>query len=252
MLIDTTTTETASNLESRIAGLNAKIVVASNVGSTVAYSANGLILRSKESVVTTEYRGLTKAAAEKLLTLSDNDVSTTIYYKKIGSGDEYAAVGVSVGLKSDYTMSRVNDSNTFVVTRVDTTYSAADDGGWSSVRPSSSGTGVVTSKSKRSSHVCDFDGDALYSYQEDTTTEFRFLTQSEAVQKVAAEASDTVTETMFKHDIEYQGQTMVGFWIKVQTGTRKVAAARYVDADHGFTVTVNQTTLTASGTGFYT
>lgn len=251
MLFDTTSSETAAQLEARLATAGVKVVVASDVGVSVAYSANGLILRAREEVVNTEYRGLTQAAAEKLLTLYSNSVTTVIYYKRIGTGDEYAAVGVSSGSKSEYSMTRVGDSLAFVVTRVDTTYSAADTSGWSTTRPSSSGTGVVTSKSKRSSRVYTYNGDPLYSFQEDQTTEYRFLSQSEAASKVSSEASDTVMNVTYKHNTTVEGQTIIGASVVVQVGTRKVPTMRYIDADHGFAVTVNQTTYSASGTNWY-
>lgn len=252
MFIDTTSGETAAALETRIVNEKQKVFVSKNSGISLAYSANGLVLRQKEDVETHEYRGLSQAAAVKLLSLASNAVTSTIYYKAIGSNGDVAAVGIQTGTVVDLTVSRDGDSGVFTVTRVDTTYSAASTAGWDTTRPASSSTGVVTSKSKRSNRVYTYNGDSIYSYQETTTTEYRFLTQAEAASKVSAETSDSVGYTTYKHDATVSGSTIVGATVAVQTGTTKTASSRYVDADRGFTVTVNATTYTASGTNWYT
>ena len=240
-----TTGETANGLLTRLQGLELEVPKSSHSSTSIAYSANGLILRQFEGVAITEYRGLTKAAADLLCTLGSDTTQTTIYYKQIGTSDEYAAVGITTGGRTEYAASRANEANGWIVTKTEQTFSAAASTGWSTTRPSgATSTGIQTGKNSATAIVYTAEGDTLYATHTTTTTEYRFLSKSEADTKVANETSDSVAITAFTHS----GTLIVTVY--AQTGTVKTASSRYIDAERGYTVTVETTTHSASGTNW--
>ena len=236
--------ETAAALKTRLENLGAYVPLTHTPSaSTIAYAANGLILRQVQSVTVGEYRGLTQAAAEKLASLSSDNTNTTIYYKGIGKSpySEYAACGVTTGTKTDYVASRANEAEAWKVTRTETVYSAGATNGWSTTRPTTATTsGIVTGHSSSSSYLFAYNGSPIYSTETSTTTEFRFLTKAEAESKVSQNNTNNTQMGRWR----YGSSTFYAYTWK---GTVKSATSRYIDSDNGYTVTVTEKTLSASG-----
>lgn len=246
MWIDKLTGENASALATRLAGLKDEISTSSRTSKSIAYSANGLIIRQQETVTTVEYRGLTKAAADLLCTLGSDTTTSTVYYKQIGTSSEYAAVGITSGTKTEYSATRANEANGWTVTKTTQTFGAANANGWTTTRPSgSTTTGIQISKDLRKSFVFVFDGDQFQSSQQTTVTEYRFLTSAEADTLIANNSSNNVQMKTFIH---YNNELKIyDAWSSAQKGTNKSASKRYVDAANGYTVTVTETVFDASG-----
>jgi len=236
--------ESGSSLLNRIRAHGLEVETGRNTASSLAYSANGLVLRQKETVVTTEYRGLTADAAKKLEELDRDETGTTIYYKAIGLSHEFAAVAITTGTKIDYMPRRDDEGDAWVCIKTEVEYSAGQTDGWSTTRPQSSSTGVQVSKDMRKSLVWD----SLYAVETTTVTEYRFLTKAEADTKVSQNTSNGVEMHAYK---KYTQETEVGAWCYAQCGTNKTASARYVNAENGYTVTVTQSDFSAEGTNWH-
>lgn len=252
--IDKLTDESASNLKTRLEGLNACIVLSGTPGASfVAYSADGLILRQVVSTVVTEYRGLTRHAAALLSTLTSDDTTRTIYYHGIGAYtgtgshriySEYVACGVTTGVKHDYAAARANEADGWKVVHTQTTYSAGATNDWTTTRPSAATTsGIVTGRSSSSSYLYAYNHNPIYTTETSTTTEYRFLTKSEAETMV----SQNNTNNTQMNKWLYGSSTVYAYAWK---GTAKTATSRYIDADNGFTVTVTEKTVSAQGTNW--
>ena len=249
--IDKNSGETAAALKTRLEGLGAYIAMShAPSASSIAYCANGLILRQVQAVETVEYVGLTKDAAYLLATLSSDATTTTIYYhglgSKTGSGSsatysEYAACGVTTGAKTDYVASRANAADGWKVTATTTTYTAGATTGWTTTRPTAATTtGIETGRTPSSAYLFAYNNNPIYSTEQTITTEYRFLTKAEADTKVA---NNNTNNTVMGRWL-YGTSTVYAYTWK---GTVSSAVSRYIDHDNGYTVTVTTKTLGASG-----
>lgn len=215
-------------------------------GSTIAYSANGLILRQKEDEVVFECRGLHQDAAALLLDLQSDQTQTTTYYKAVGDNGEYAVVGIVTGTKTTVVGHRVNEAGAWNVTITTLTFSATDASGWTTSRPSAAtAVGIITDHQKTATRIdvlwkspgsdaCA----ALYQNEETETREFQFLTHEEAVAKVNQYISDRTGQAKVIQ-IDYD-TTHRGFAIKDYTSYK--VSARYVSPERGWTVVLISTT----------
>lgn len=241
-LITSPTTETAAAFETRLAEIGDKVKTSYSFGYTIAYSANSLILRQKLEVTEYEYRGLDQAAAEKLVTLNADNVSTTVYYKSFGSNGDCAVVGLEVGTRSKLSAQRDGDSRMWTVRRTDETLSAYSTSGWTTTRPAASGTGVQTGKRSSGTVVARYQsGSTVYSLtsiETVTTTRYRFRTKAEA---------DTLVANNTQNNSRYISVSKSGIYVAVLDGTDKSAQMQYIDGDFGFVVDVTQTTYTHTG-----
>ena len=241
-LITTTSSETAATLESRIATAGAKRKISNTAGYAVAYSANSLILRQKTEVVEFEYVGLSQGAAEKLVTLNSDSVTTTIYYKSFGANGDCAAVGIETGTRTKYNATRDGESRMWTVRRTDETLSAYSTSGWSTTRPSNSGTGVEISKRSNATIVARYQsGSTVYSLvstETVTVTRYRFRTKTEATTLVTNNTSAGAS---------YTSVNKSGVYVAVLDGTNKSANMEYIDNDYGYVVDVTTTVYTHSG-----
>lgn len=243
-LIAAEATASATLAAIRTAGL--EVETGRNSATSIAYSANGLTLRQKETVTTTEYRGLTKAAAQQLEDLetaaSDTTASVT-YYHQIGDTSDYATVSLMTGGKVDYVPRREDEGDAWTCVKTETAYEAVGAGtgsGWTTTRPSgAASTGVQISKDMRKTWIWS----NFYAVETTTVTEYRYLTLSEANAKV----SDNTSNNVQMHT--YTASSGLA-WCYAQAGTAKTAAARYVDAENGYTVTVTQTDYSGEGSGW--
>lgn len=95
-----------------------------------------------------------------------------------------------------------------------------------------SGIGHVVSKSSSRTFVFSFAGAVLYQTETTTVTEYQYLTQAEADQKVA----DNTADASYVRVSKSSGGITV--YRDVKSGTQKTASSRYVDAENGFTVSV--------------
>ena len=196
--IDKQTNETAAQLKTRLGNINDFFKTSLQSGSTIAYSANGLILRQREEVKTEECRGLTEAAATLLKGLDSDGTTSIIHYKAIGSNGEYAAVGIITGTKVTVSAFRANEAAGWNAVITTVTFSATDADGWTTTRPSSaSSTGIVIDYEKTAerlssvlknggSTAADYGIAVLYQNAAITTREYRLLTQDEAATLVAS------------------------------------------------------------------
>ena len=251
MWIDTTSSETAANLETRLKGLNAEVPLTSHAPTSIAYSANGLILRQRESVTVSEFRGLTKAAADKLATRSDDTTTTTIHYKAISESGGYAAVAITTGSKTDYVPSRANEADGWHVTKTVTVYSAAAATGWSTTRPTAATSGIVVSEDADKQFLANSLGTSIFQNTSTVVKEYPFLTYAEAQAKVAAEKQ--AGSRVYDVQVATAWSTAEGVtaWKNVTVrggsptsqkhGTDKVPTLRYDGPERGWVVTVTET-----------
>lgn len=242
-----TPTETAAHLRTRLQSYSGEPEVDTESGSasTIAYSANGLILRQKESVDVTEYRALTEAAAKKLKDLEYDSSVRTIYYHELPGGGDWVACGITTGSKLEVKASRVNEADGWRAVLTTTTYTADDAYGWSTIRPSgATSTGIEISREPKKEYLYKAEGDTIFTNEEAVVVQYKFLTLAEARQLVAANTSNTTSFRSYSHNGTFT--VSVSAW----SGTIKTAREHYVDAENGYTVEVTTRTFGASGTNW--
>ena len=244
-----TSTEDAAHLRTRLKAYAGEPEVDTESGSasTIAYSANGLILRQKESVDVTEYRALTEAAAKKLKGCEYDDTVRSIYYHELPGGGDWVACGITTGTKTEVKASRVNEADGWRAVFTTTTYAAADASGWSTVRPSgATSTGIEISREPNREYLYKADGDTIFTNEDAVVVQYKFLTLSEARQLVAANTSNTTYFRTYVHGAAPGIVVSVNAW----TGTIVNAREHYVDSENGYTVEVTTRTFGASGTNW--
>lgn len=245
--IDTTATETAAQLRTRLQAYDGEPEVDTESGSasTIAYSANSLILRQMESVEVTEYRALTEAAAKKLKALEYDNSVRTVYYHELPGGGDWAACGITTGSKLAVKASRVNEADGWRAVFTTTTYAAADASGWSNTRPSgATTTGIEISREPKVEYLYKAEGDTIFTNEEAVVVQYKFLTLAEARALVAANTTNTTSFRTYTH----RGTLIVS--VSAWTGTIKTAREHYVDSENGYTVEVTTRTFGASGTNW--
>ena len=244
--IDKQTGETAQQLLTRLTALGDYVSTSRHGGSSIAYSANGLILRQREQENIKEIRGITEAAATLLEDLKTDNTQSQSYYKAIGDNGEYAVVGLTIGTKVEVNSGRANEGGAWTATITEKTYTAEDASGWTTTRPStatttgivsdySQGTKRISTKafgtSKAYSEIC-----VLYENFIRKTRTFMFLTQTEAEAKVTALNSTVAGEPVAARISWVDGLSSQTAFGHVKNYTTKVAAARYVSAERGWEV----------------
>ena len=95
-----------------------------------------------------------------------------------------------------------------------------------------SGIGQVVSKSSSRTFVFSYAGAVLFQTETTTVTEYRYLTQAEAAQKVA----DNTADSSYVRVSKSSGGVTV--YREVKSGTQKTASASYVGKERGWTVSV--------------
>ena len=246
--IDKRTNETAAQLKTRLSGMADFFTTSLHGGSTIAYSANGLILRQREDVKTEECRGLTEAAALLLKGLESDNTSSVIHYKAVGDNGEYAVVGLVFGTKVTVSALRANEAAGWIATISTVTYSADSADGWTTTRPSSaSSAGVVIDFQQTSerlysalataSTAAGYGIAVLYQNADITTREYRFLTQAEAASLVSTLNASHIGAASVAQ-ITVGGVTPK---VEFKNYTLKKASARYVSPESGWTVTCIET-----------
>ena len=251
--IDTTSSETAAQLRTRLQAYTGEPEVDTESGSasTLAYSANGLILRQRESVDVTEYRALTEQAAKKLKQLEYDNSVRTVYYHELPGGNDWVACGITTGSKLEVRASRVNEADGWRAVFTTTTYAAADASGWSTTRPSgATSTGVEISRESTQEYHWSVNGSSIFRTETVVVVQYKFLTLAEAKNLVAANTSDNTSYETYKYDV--WGPGMPGAYATIRTGTIKTAREHFVDWENGYTVEVTTRTLGASGEGWHT
>jgi len=254
-LIDkSSASETAEHLLARLqtAAVDVEVETGCNTSTSVAYSANGLILRQRETVTTTEYRGLTKAAAKLLEGLDSDNTTTAIWYKQIGDSGDYASVSITTGTRVDYVPSRVDEGDCWQVVKTETDYGAAATDGWTTTRPTVSSTGIVVSESTNKTFICyDAFGNGIFQNEKTVIREYPFLTYAEATDKVSDQIAAgsrvydvrIVTEWSSSEGIKaYKNVTVRGGTpASTNHGIDKVPSIRYDGPERRWVVTVTET-----------
>lgn len=198
--------------------------------STIRFSAYGLILRQTELVMTTEYRGLSKLAAHKLMELKSDSTTQTTYYAAAATAPENAvAVSVLTGTKTIVSAYRSNEGGGWKAVKTVTTYGMAGSSAWSTTVPASASSGILES------YTCSTD---VFSYQDGNnntqrrtayhpraTKRYPFQTLAQAQALVAAKTGNTMA-----YDSVFQ----------IMTGTSTSATYRHVGDAEGYTVTVER------------
>lgn len=241
-LITSPGTESAADFLARLQGAGLEIKTGEQIGIAIAYSANSLILRQKQTKTDYEYRGLDQSAAEKLATLSSDTTTTTVYYKSFGSNGDCAVVGIPTGTKIDYIATRDGESRMWSVRKTVDEYAVASSSGWSTTRPANSGNGVILSKNSVGTIVARVTSGsntyALVSIESTTVTRYRFRTYTEANTLVS---NNTYDNTRYADVSKYSVHAFV------LDGSQKSAHMQYVDGDYGFTVDVTEKNYTHTG-----
>ena len=243
--IDKTSGETAAHLLSRLQALNDHVFVRLDSGTTIAYSANGLILRQRETVEEKECRGLTEAAAHLLVDLESDTTATAIYYKAVGTNGEYAVVGIQTGSKTVVAVRRSSEGGSHTATITTIAYEAASADGWTTTRPSTAASdGIQTNYQVTTERLYTAVVNAtsspgvavLCQNCAITTRQYLFLTQQEATEKTAslnAARSGGGYIAIFQYTI---GGATTTYSKEVRALTSHLAHMTYVSAERGWTV----------------
>lgn len=212
-------------------------------------------IRQKETEEVTEYRGLTKDTAQKMVAVTDSTTQTT-YYKQIGS--EVYSITVLSGTKTEISAARNDESDGWHATKRVITYSTEPDltssktaNGWSTTYPTTgTSEGRQVSYSSSTSPVTYYWGASLFSKKEVTTTEYSGLTQAAAQSLVQSKTSSTVAQKIYQC-LSYttnQGDTArLSGWCYAEctVGTNVYGSAQKVSDTEGYRVTITTEVWTA-------
>lgn len=199
--------------------------------STIRFSAYGLILRQTELVMTTEYRGLSKLAAHKLMELKEDSTTQTTYYAAAATSQENAvAVSVLTGTKTSVSAYRSNEGGGWKAVKTVTTYGMAGSSAWSTTVPASASSGVLESYNISTEVFTYQDGNhntqRFTAYHPRAVKRYPFQTLAQAQSLVSSKTGNTMT-----YDTVFQ----------IMKGTNTSATYRYVGDAEGYTVTVERT-----------
>lgn len=251
---DTTSSETAAQLRARLVADGFFVNISDETGSVILYHNGSSPLKQGERNTCGEYRGLTEAAARKLVDLTSDDSTTVIYYAQKASGGagngKYVACAAKSGSVTTYKAVRNGESLEWICRVSTVTYSATGTG-WSTTKPSDASTGIEVSKTKTTWGVPYGNGLVALQHKTVTETEYQFLTYNEAV--AICTSSDTTITTNHTYTglkMVYTATNPAGVsrnytWnYTTQAGTNVSATMKYVDEVRGWTV--NKTTTVIS------
>lgn len=225
--------------------------------STILFAKSGAtVIRQIETVTVVEKRGMTKANAQALATVTDTTTQTA-YYATIDG--ESHSINVMSGSKTERTASRSNEAEGWTVVEKTTIYSTVPDidnqafsDVWKTSRTATSASGMEVSYDK-SIATCMAKSDCtLYSVKTTTVTEYRNLTLSAATTLVDINTTSSVVQKTMHLKIrliEGRESWYNSAWYVIQKGTEKRASSRQVSATEGYTVTMTETVYSWSQSG---
>jgi len=222
-----------------------EVPISKSVGQSVAFSAFGILLKQREVVEVTEYRGYAdddtaKDEADEMF--ADSSAITTLYHATTGGG--FVMASVLTGTMTTAVAHRANEANMWVVTKTKTTYSynAPTGSAWTTTRPAA-GDGFVTGISRSVKVLTEVQGNALRATESASTKEWRGCTAAEASSLVANCPSDSLTNHTYRC---VRIATEIGRF-EAQSGTRYSMDSRFVSDAEGYNVTMTTTTVSVSG-----
>jgi hypothetical protein len=226
----------------------AEVPLSVSHGQTIAYSANGLLLKQKEVVEVTEVRGYTNAASAKAAAaaaFSDTSKIINLFHTTQGGG--FVMASVLSGNITTAVASRANEANMWRVVKTKSTYThvAPVGGEWSTTRPSA-GYGNIVSISNSQRIVTQVEGYTLFAEEVTSTREYRGCTAAEADNLLRNRPADTLVNAVF---VCKKIATEIGR-VTTQVGKRYTVDSRYVSDTEGLNVSVHETTITVSGTSW--
>lgn len=239
------TETTAAILRAALVSEGYAVAISKTPGSVIIAHNGATPLRQRETVTVVEFRALTQAAAEKLSGLSEDNVSSVIYYAKRASGGTaltYIACAAKSGVAVIAQAVRHNESGGWTVRETTTEYSAVGTG-WSAEKPSDATAGIVTSKTKGSTYT-QYETGVKIQDVTTTVTEYQFLTQSEA--EALCTSANTMTATRVAYAAARQvynsanntwtAQSYTGYYTYMH-GLITSSVSRYIDEVYGWSVT---------------
>ncbi len=243
--IDTTTETTAALLRAALVADGHAVVISKESGSTIIGHNGATPLKQIETRTVVEFRCLTQAAAEMLVGLAVDNVTSEIYYAKRASGGNaltYLAFAAKSGTAVAVRAQRYDESGQWMVRETTTEYSAAGTD-WSTTKPSTATTGIVTSKTKSSIYT-QYENGVKKQDVTTTVTEYQFLTKAEAENLCTTSNSMTATRTSYScarqvynsANSAWVSQSYIGYYTYM-SGTIKTSVMRYVDEANGWSVT---------------
>lgn len=243
--IDTTDDETAEALKTRLDAL-CLVPISKERGSTLA-SYNGVAsLRQSQTVTTVEYRGLTRAAAEKLVALAKDDTTTVVYYaeRKATGASGYLAYGIRSGTLLEVSASRTSEAAGWAARFATTEFGCDAGSGWSTTRPTSATGGTVVSvTSELELHYYSTNTRAEPEVTRTTTTvtEHSLLTAAEADALMVPTANMVTRYAGFTFEDGDSSKAQEKMYLQV--GTRSSPEKSYTDEIYGWTVRVTHTEI---------
>lgn len=215
---------------------------------SIAFSAYGLLLKQKEVVEVTEYRGYTDANTAKTdaaAFFADTTGQTQLFHPISGNG--FVMASVMTGSLTTAVAHRVNEANMWAITVTTTTYSwtAPTGSAWTETRPAA-GNGFTSGIGKAKRVLTVVEGNPLVSSENTSTQEWRGCTAAEAATLVANCPADSLTTYTFKCT---RIATELGRF-EAQEGTRYTMESRYISDAEGYSVTKHTTTITVSGSNW--
>jgi hypothetical protein len=226
----------------------ATVVTSKESSSSILFAKNGVTpIRQYETVETTEIRGLTEVNAKSRVGVTDSTVQTTYYTNSLGDGVVYSFTALT-NTKTEITASRVDETGQWVAVQKVHTYSTSTipntwgtskiDSDGRAVSLSSSGVSRNVSYDKSMGYVFSYNGNTLYSTNVTEVTEIAYIdTQAHANAIVSSNTTNSLSYSKVKCVVSNGTYTL-----QVASGTEKHASAHYVDAEHGWSVTVTATT----------
>lgn len=236
---------TAALLRAGLVAENFSVAISKTTGSSIIAHNGASPLKQTETVTVVEFRALTQAAAERLVGLAANGVTTTIYYAKRASGgtaQTYIACAAKNGAAVNVQAVRHNESGGWTVRETTTQYGASGSG-WSASKPSDATTGIVVSKTV-GAVATQYETGVKVQRVTTTVTEYQFLSKSEA--EALCTASNSMTATRQSYTATRQvynsanntwvAQSYTGYFTYLH-GTVTSSVMRYIDEANGWSVT---------------
>ena len=243
--INPTTETTAALLRSALVSEGYDVAISKTTGSSIIAHNGATPLKQIETVTVVEFRALTQAAAEMLVGLAADNVTSAIFYAKRASGgtaQTYIAYAAKSGSTVNVQAIRHNESGGWTVRETTTQYSAEGDG-WSTTKPSDATAGIVISKTKGSIYT-QYEAGVKVQDVTTTVTEYQFLSKSEAENLCTSSNTMTATRTSYaaarqvynSANNTWVAQSYIGYYTYLH-GTVTSSVMRYIDEANGWTVT---------------
>ena len=235
----------------------AVVKVSKQTSSSLLFCATGQTpIYQKETIVTTETRGLDEDSALALVAAATGDDTTVeIEYYAHFKGRTYSFSAIVSGSRKEKGAARRDESGQWVYTETEHTFSTTTipatwgttplDADGNPIALSPSGVSVVVNKERTVARIAWDVSQTVVT----TVSEIRYVdSQASAIALVTANSTsnvDMATVSRYQYlslssSPTAQTQLMATAWVTYTSGTEKVASARYCGAADGWTVSITE------------